>query len=366
MYLFQLRQYLDRQPGHAVEIEAAGYYGVVVAAVALDFSLLALQITGVLDRDLHLFGGARVINPWADALDADQIAVQHLGAAQQVECGGFTADRETKRCVDRAPERIGRGSPQRAQACGFCADRIALAAHRIEPFRRYTAERATVFGQAHVGVVLAQMQAIFGARGEHAVGLDGAVADQVVDQHADVRLVATRCPRLVAAYRSGCVEAGDQALCGRFLVAGGAVDLAGEVEPGHRFGFQRRLEAAWIEIVVLDRIARARDVRFFETADRAHQIELHVERQRGRDAVRINLRCLQAFGLDEYLMRGLVGEAHHLVLDRRAVARAGALDHAAVQRRAIQRATDDVVGTLGGMRDPATDLARVVGDRAFE
>jgi hypothetical protein len=44
--------------------------------------------------------------------------------------------------------------------------------------------------QAQVGVVLAQLQPVFGAAGEHAVRLARALRDQVVDQHAEVGLVA--------------------------------------------------------------------------------------------------------------------------------------------------------------------------------
>jgi hypothetical protein len=62
----------------------------------------------------------------------------------------------------------------------------------------------------------------------------------------------------------------------------------------------------------------------------------------------------------------LVGEAHHLVLDGRAVARADAFDLAAVQRRAVQRVADDLVGALGGVGDPAADLLRMLGHVAEE
>ena len=57
---------------------------------------------------------------------------------------------------------------------------------------------------------------------------------------------------------------------------------------------------------------------------------------------------------------GAVGEAHHLVLDGRAVARADAADLAGVHRRAGEVGADDGVGRLGGRGDPAVDLR--VGD----
>ena len=102
----------------------------------------------------------------------------------------------------------------------------------------------------------------------------------------------------------------------------------GEVKPRHVLGLERGLEVARVEEVVLDRVAGPRQVRALEAADAAHEGLLHVERQAGRDAVRVHLVRVESLGLDEDLVRGLVGEARHLVFDRGAVARADALDHA--------------------------------------
>ena len=48
------------------------------------------------------------------------------------------------------------------------------------------AEGAAVRREADVGVVDAEVEAELGARGEHAVGLVGALADEVVDEDAGV------------------------------------------------------------------------------------------------------------------------------------------------------------------------------------
>src|SRR5690606_15350105 len=165
-----------------------------------------------------------------------------------------------------------------------------------------------------------------------------------------------RRPRRFVARRACGVEAGNQTLRAGFLVAGGAVDLAGEEQSGNGLGFQRGMQAARIEIVVLDGVAGATDVRVLEAGNAANQVNLHIERQRGRDAVRIELADAQTFGFQEDLMRGLVGKTHHLVLDRRAIARADTLDLAAVHRRAVQRASDDLVGAFAGVGDPARPL----------
>ena len=152
---------------------------------------------------------------------------------------------------------------------------------------------------------------------------------------------------------------GEDALRGGFLVARRAVDLPGEEEAADRLGFERRLERARIEIVVLDRVAGPQDVRVLAALDRAHERELHVERQRRRDAVRVDLVRREAFGFEEDLVARPLGEAHDLVLDRRTVARTDALDDAGEQRRAIEAAANDLVRALVGVRDPAGDLPRM-------
>ena len=214
--------------------------------------------------------------------------------------------------------------------------------------------------EPQVGIVLAQQQPIFRAAREHPIRLARAARDEIVDEHADVGLVASRPPRCALLHAQRGVDAGEHALRRRFLVAGRAVDLAGEEQAGDELRLQAVLQIARIEIVVLDRVARPRDVRALEPGDRTHQRQLHVERQAGRDAVRIDLVRRQAFGLDEDLVRGLVGEAVHLVFDRRAIARPDAFDHACEHRRAIATGADDLVRALVGRGDVTAHLARMI------
>lgn len=152
------------------------------------------------------------------------------------------------------------------------------------------------------------------------------------------------------------IGAGQQALGASFLVAGGAVDLAGEEQAADDLGLQAVPEISGIEEVVLDRIARPHDVGVFHATDGTHDLQLHVERQGRGNAVGIQLVGRQAFRLEEDLVAFLVGEAMDLVFDRRAVARADAFDHTGIHRRTIEIGGDDLVGPGVGMGDPATDL----------
>ena len=81
------------------------------------------------------------------------------------------------------------------------------------------AEAAAVRSEAAVGVVDAQVQAELGARGEHAVGLVGALADEVVDEDAGVGFGAIESER---AARTG----GDFSVPGGFGIAGFACEEA--------------------------------------------------------------------------------------------------------------------------------------------
>ena len=100
-------------------------------------------------------------------------------------------------------------------------------------------------------------------------------------------------------------------------------------------------------------------MRVLEAADRVDELELHVERQAGGDAVRVDLAGVEAFGLEKDLVARLSGEAVNLVLDRRAVPRSDALDDAGEHRRTIQSRADDLVRAQVRVRDPARELPRM-------
>ena len=96
------------------------------------------------------------------------------------------------------------------------------------------------------------------------------------------------------------------------------------------------------------------------------QVELDVERQAGRDAVRIELVRAQTLGLEENLVRSPVGETVDLVFDRRTVARTHSFDYARVQGAPIESGADDFVRAGLCMGDPARQLSRVLVGAAEE
>src|SRR4029079_10404452 len=90
--------------------------------------------------------------------------------------------------------------------------------------------------------------------------------------------------------------------------------------------------------------------------DRAYELELHVERQRRRDAVRVNLGRVETFRLQKDLVTWALREADDLVFDRRAIPWTDPFDHPGEQRRTIEPGPDDVVRSRRCVGDPAGNL----------
>ena len=218
-----------------------------------------------------------------------------------------------------------------------------------------------VRAQAAVGVVLAQHQAVLGARGEHAVGLVRRLGHQVVDQHPDVGFVAAQDQLVTGAVRTAVqgqrrVDPCHQPLCGRLLVAGGAVHLAGEVEPAQMLALQRGAHLVGGKEVVLHGVAVARHLHLLQAAHGVQRRQLHLRRQRAGEAVEVDQVAVQPLRLQEQLMAVAVGEAHHLVLDGGAVARPGSLNAAGEHGRAVEAGGQQLVGGGIGEGDVAAHL----------
>ena len=93
--------------------------------------------------------------------------------------------------------------------------------------------------QPLVGIVGAQLQPVLGARGEHAIGLGDAARHEIVDHDAEIAVGARddEAPAAAAGQQRR-VDAGGQALGAGLLVAGRAVDLAGEEQPRQALHFE--------------------------------------------------------------------------------------------------------------------------------
>ena len=77
-------------------------------------------------------------------------------------------------------------------------ERGELAAILLAPLRAHAADGDALLGQALVGVVRAQGEAIFRARGEHPIRLGDAAGDEVVDHHPEIAFGAIEQDRRAA------------------------------------------------------------------------------------------------------------------------------------------------------------------------
>src|SRR5829696_2720275 len=92
--------------------------------------------------------------------------------------------------------------------------------------------------QTQVSVVDSKKQPVLRARREHPVRLETSFGDQVVDEDADVCLVAPQLECRLAARTTRGVDARDHALGRGFLVAGSTVDLSREEQPRDALRFE--------------------------------------------------------------------------------------------------------------------------------
>ena len=154
------------------------------------------------------------------------------------------------------------------------------------------------------------------------------------------------------------VDARNDPLRRRFFIAGRAVDLSGQEQTAEPARLQRRIEPARVDVIIFDRIAGSQNARMLEARNRRHERALRLLGQRGRNPVRIDGRIVDALRLEKNLMAVAIGEADHLVLDRRTIARAAPGDRARIDGGAMRVGLDDAVGLGGGAGDVARKLRR--------
>src|SRR6185437_3987051 len=106
-------------------------------------------------------------------------------------------------------------------------------------------------------------------RGEHPVWLGDAAGDEVVDHHAEIAIGAIEHDWRGTAGRKRGVEPSHKALGGSSLIAGGAVDLAGQEEALQTTGLEGRVEFTGIDVIVFDSVARPDHPDPLQTWDRS-------------------------------------------------------------------------------------------------
>ncbi|SPQ22372.1 7393466b-ccd2-4a43-a0a5-5beb1b3a10ff [Thermothielavioides terrestris] len=322
----------DAQAADGVVVEVGRQGELLVAAQAGGLGSLQADVGLVDDVDgdaLADAGGERVRVDARDrrgqVLRPDARQAQHVAAAaaaERVGGGGGRGDGHAGALpLGRGQQRVAQQAAQVGGAAGVVAE--------ARPARvRHDPPGAGARGQPHVGVVRPGAEAELGAGREHAVGLRDALGDEVVDHDADVG-----------------VRAGEP---------GRAVDLAGEVEPTDGLGLEAALEAARVDVVVLDAVAGLEHHDVLEPADRAEELLLGLGRDRHAEPVGVDDVVVEAFGLEPDDVALAVAEADHLGLERGAVP--GPLDRLADVDRLVEVGPHDVVGRLVGVGGVAQQL----------
>lgn len=228
---------------------------------------------------------------------------------------------------------------------------------------RGQADSVPEFSEASIGAVVAEEQAVFGTGGVEAVGLGEVAGDEVIDHHADVGLGTAEFNGRLAARPARGVDAGHEALGGGFLVASGAVDLAGQEEAAGAADFQGASKLAGVDEVVFHGVPRTEHLGGFQTGDGSNHGQLHVGREAGVGALDVDLVGAESLGFQKERVRVLVREADDLVLDGGAVARAGGLDGPVIHGRAVQVVADEIVSLRRGVDLVAGHLGAPAGRR---
>ena len=121
-----------------------------------------------------------------------------------------------------------RVDPRLAKTLAFPLDRFAFARERSKASIVDDTESITSFGQAQVGVIFPKTKPIFRTAREHSIRFGHAARNEIVDQHAKIRLMPVGAPGFQPLSVQRSIESGKQSLSSRFLVAGGSIDLARE------------------------------------------------------------------------------------------------------------------------------------------
>ena len=148
-------------------------------------------------------------------------------------------------------------------------------------------------------------------------------------------------------------------MSGSLLVAGCAIDLSGEKQPGACAHLEHRVELRRRVVIVLNGVTGAGHARSFETRHGVQNCELHGCGQRGREPVYVHLVRIVAFWLEEELMTLRARKLHDLVLNGWTVPRPSRRDGPAVHGGLTDVRLDEPLALGAQKGDKAGKLSRM-------
>ena len=182
--------------------------------------------------------------------------------------------------------------------------------------------------------------------------------DEVVDHDSDVRLMAAEDHWRLTLDMSGGIDSRDQTLSASFLVARRSVDLTRQKQAVETFGLKSSVQFRGLDKVVFDSVSRPDHLSRFESRQGANQALLDLRRKAHRKPVQIDLISRETFGLQEQLVTLAIGKTHHLVFERRTIARTNSGNLPVVQRRFVDMLPHEVVDGHGRIERVTRNLRR--------
>ena len=119
---------------------------------------------------------------------------------------------------------------------------------------------------------------MFGARRKHTIRFIHPFSNEVIDKYAYISLVPTENKFVAADNFPVSIDAGNQSLPCRLLVACGAIDLTREKQIFHEFSFKRVRELSGVEKIVFDGITRPINMHIFQGGDMSESLNLYLPR----------------------------------------------------------------------------------------
>jgi hypothetical protein len=83
-----------------------------------------------------------------------------------------------------------------------------------------------------------KLQSVLGTAREHAIRLVRSFSNEIINKHAHVGFIPAKYEGWLILGPEACVGAGNKALSGGLLVAGGAINLPGKIKTTYIFGFE--------------------------------------------------------------------------------------------------------------------------------
>ena len=248
-----------------------------MAGHVADHPILPGNVARILDLRLQPLGqhGGDLLSPADDAREeriGDLWAAQQLFGDAALRCRGQTCRFHRGPQVSGAQMRL----VQTAALCVQNGLRVLILGPAVILHQPIVPADG---GQALVGVVLPQGQPVFAAAGHHAVRVHDTLGHKVIHQRTEVARMTRQNELFFAQCIAGGVQAGQQPLRSRFLVAGGAIELPRTVQTANVLALQRCFQTGGVHTVVFDGVGRTHDLDVLKPFDAPVEGILHIFRQ---------------------------------------------------------------------------------------